>query len=134
MSTWGLYPWFRESGLDLIHPDDLATVQAHSPYCMLCEVVGNEGEYLVLHYGELQFRGRPQLFRSLPPPAFHVGQWVRTKAPRTRRTGLVRAIGWHYKKNEPSFFLEVDGKPLKSQYWAAELEAVTTEQSHVHLT
>lgn len=125
MNTWGLYPWFRESGVDLIHPDDLATVQANSPYCVVCEVVGEEGEYLVLNYGGRRFRGKPELFRSVPPPAFHVGQLVRTKTPRTRRTGLVRVIRWHYKRNEPSFFLEVDGKPLKSRYWSAELELAT---------
>src|SRR4051812_46751337 len=105
MNTWGLYPWFRESGLDLIHPDDLAIVQAHSPYCVVCEVVGEEGPYLVLRYGERQFRGMPQLFRSVPSPTFRIGQWVTTRAPRTERSGVVRGIGWHYERNEASFFL-----------------------------
>jgi len=127
-NTWGLYPWFPESGLDLIHPEDLATVQTHSPYCVVCEVFGKEGQYLVLRYGQHRFRGKPQLFRSVPPPAFLVGQRVRTRAPRTVRTGVVCGIGWHYKRNEPSFFLDIDGKPLKSRYWAAELEAVPAEQ------
>jgi hypothetical protein len=129
MKTWGLYPWFRESGLDLIHPDDLATVQADPPYCMLCEVVGSEGPYLVLRYGEHQVRCKSQLFRSVPPPLFRVGQQVRTKAPRTEKTGVVRGIGWHYKRNEPSFLLAIEGKPLKSHYWTNELEAVVVEQT-----
>lgn len=124
---WGLYPWFRESGVDLVHPEDLATVQAHSPYCLVCEVVGQDGEYLVLRYGAHQFRGKPRLFDPVPPPAFRVGQWVRTVAPRTIKVGVVRAIGWHYRRNEPSYFLYVDGVPLKSRYWATELYAVPGE-------
>ncbi len=124
MNRWGLYPWFRESGPDLIHPDDLAIVHAHSPYCVVCEVVGEEGQYLILRYYEHQVRCKPQLFQSVPRPAFRVGQLVRTKAPRTERTGVVRGIGWHYKRNEPAFFLAIESKPLKSRYWADELEVV----------
>lgn len=129
MKTWGLYPWFHESGVDLIHPDDLGIVQAHSPYCTVCEVVGREGNYLVLRYGEHQVRCLPKLFQSVPPPPFRVGQWVKTKAPRTERTGVVRRIGWHFKRNEPSFFLAIDGKLFKTMYWADELKAIPTGTS-----
>ena len=127
MNKWGLYPWFRESGLDLIHPADLAIVQAHSPYGVVCEAVGEEGQYLVVRYGEHQIRCKPQLFQSVPPPVFRVGQWVKTKAPRTGRTGVVYQIGWHFKRNEPSYFLAIENKPLKGRYWADELEAVPDE-------
>jgi hypothetical protein len=123
MDTWGLYPWFRESGIDFIHPDDLAVVQAHSPYCMVCEVVGMDGPYLVMRFGPWKFRGKPELFRAIPPPAFRLGQRVKTKVPRTSRIGIIRAIVWHFKRNEPSFFLEVNGKALSGRYWADELEA-----------
>jgi len=123
MDTWGLYPWFRESGIDLIHPDDLAIVQAHSPYCMVCEVVGMDGPYLVMRFDAHQFRGKPELFRAVCPPAFRVGQRVKTKAPRTLKRGAIRGIGWHYRRNEPAFFLEVNGKALSGRYWADELEA-----------
>lgn len=129
MDTWGLYPWFRESGLDLIHSDDLAIVQANSPHCMLCEIAGNDGQFLVIRFGPYQFRGKPDLFQAVPPPAFRIGQKVRTKSPRTLRSGIVHRIGWHYKRSEPVFILEVNGRALSRRYWADELEETPTRES-----
>lgn len=119
-SAWGLYPWFPELGTDLIHPDDLDVVRAYSPYGHVCELIGNDGEYLTLRFMVLQFRCKPDLFRSVPAPAFRVGQLVRTNPPRSPRTGLVVAILWHHKRNEPFFIL--DSRPRR--YGTAELSAV----------
>jgi hypothetical protein len=123
INTWGLYPWFREWGLDLIHPDDLATVEAHSPYGVVCEIIGSDGPFLVIRSSSHQFRGKPVLFQPVPPPAFHVRQRVKTQAPRTPRIGFIRVIGWHYKRNEPYYLLEVNGKASSRRYRAEELEA-----------
>ena len=124
----GLYPWFRERGLDFIHPDDLETIQSHSPYCVVCDVIGKDGPYLVIRFGPHQFRGKPELFQPVSPPAFRIGQCVTTKAPRTARIGVIRGISWHYCTNAPLFTLAVNGKALKSRYWAAELEAVSAPE------
>lgn len=70
MKNWGLYPWFPELGHDLIHPDDLATAQAHSPYCAVCCAIAQEGQYLVIQYNGHQFRAKPDLFTPLEEPAF----------------------------------------------------------------
>src|SRR5205085_1182469 len=113
--------WTRESGSELIHPDDLAVVLAHYPLGHVCEVVGREGEYLLMRYAEYQFRGKPDLFESLPPPAFRLGEAVATRTPRTRRSGLVRDIGWHFNCQEYIFTLIIDGKRFKSRYRAEEL-------------
>jgi hypothetical protein len=121
MSSWGLYPWFRESGPDLIHPDDLPVVLAHSPYGMVCECVRTEGPYLVLHFGPFEFRAKPDHFDPVPPPPFQVGQEVKTIAPRTPRTGKIRVIRWHFKRSEHLFFIEADGKALSNRYWASQL-------------
>ena len=107
--------------MELIHADDLAIVETHSPYCVVCEVVGEDGEYLVMQYGPYRFRAKPTLFKPIPPPSFHVGQKIRTKPPRTIRSGTIRIIGWHYKTNQPSYYLAVGGKDLSTRYWEMEL-------------
>jgi hypothetical protein len=122
MATWGLYPWFRESGLDLIHPEDLPTVLDHSPYCKLCEVIGADGQYLMIRYGSHQFRGRAEFFTTVTSPAYCIGQSVTTKAPRTLRAGVISDVGWHYQQNAPFYFLDVDGDAISSRYWQDELE------------
>ena len=129
MNTWGLYHWFRERSLDLIHPDDWSLVQAHSPQGVVCEVIGKEGQYLTICLGRHHFRGKPELFQPVSAPLFRVGQPVWTKPPRTSQIGIVRRVIWHFKMNEPLFFLEVNGKGLKSRYRADELEATPAESN-----
>jgi hypothetical protein len=124
MSTWGLYPWSRENGTDLIHPDDLALVLTQCLFGNVCEVLGEEGPYLVLRFSSFQFRGRPVLFRPVPPPVFRPGQEVMTKAPRTLRKGVIRDIVWHFKRNEPVYLLAISGRGLNRRYFAWELEAI----------
>jgi hypothetical protein len=130
MCAWGLYPWFRERGLDLIHPDDLPIVLTHTPYCMVCEVAAEEGAYMVLRFASHQFRAKPDLFEPVAAPAFRVGERVNAKSPRTPKTGIVRSIGWHYKRSQAAYYLAVNGKALAARYWADELEPVAnaTEQ------
>ena len=123
MHAWGLYPWFPELGLELIHPDDLSIVQAFSPHCVVCEVVGEEDFYLVIRYDSHQIRVKPELFEPIPAPVFRFGQRVRTKPPRTLRCGVVCSIGWHYAKHQPYYLLQVHGKVLSGRYWTEELEA-----------
>src|ERR1043166_2187025 len=100
MRTWGLYIWYPDHGKDLIHPDDLATMIASSPTYAVWEVVGQEGPYLILEYGPKRVRVKPKLFKTVPAPAFRLTQPVVTRSPRSARTGVVRAIGWHLKRKE----------------------------------
>ncbi|MBK8236402.1 MAG: hypothetical protein IPK74_12660 [Deltaproteobacteria bacterium] len=53
---WALYPWVEEHGTDLIHPDDLTTVLDLLPHGKVFRLVGEEGGFLRLRYGDSEFR------------------------------------------------------------------------------
>ncbi|MFO0260520.1 MAG: DUF6960 family protein, partial [Planctomycetota bacterium] len=63
-TRWGLYPWFPEHGESMIHPDDVAAVKDLTPNGKVFQVIEEDGTYLVLSYGEVRFRAKPDLFRA----------------------------------------------------------------------
>src|SRR5688500_17355254 len=104
---WGIYPWFPEHGIDLIHPDDRdqellgATVR---------EVINDDADYLFLQAGEKHLRAKPGFFMPVQAPKFVYGEQVRTRPPRTVRDCIVVGIAWHMKRQEPMYFLQHNGK------------------------
>lgn len=116
-TSWGLYPWFEEHGVDLIHPDDLATVRALLPNGKVFRLVGEEQEFLRLRYGDVEFRARPSLFK---PVAGHVRGVGETIALSDGRMGEVIGVQWHQKRDEPMYQLRLEGKKKSNRYWNAD--------------
>lgn len=114
---WGLYQWFEESGVDLVHPDDLDSFRRFLPNGKVFQCVGQHEEYLVLAYGNLHFRVKPSLFKPVPTPGRQFGETVNVKSKGDSLTGVVGDIIWHFQKAEPYYHVLVNGKKLKKQYW-----------------
>lgn len=117
---WGLYQWFEEHGVEMIHPDDVDEIRHIIPNGKVFECVGNQDNYLTIRYRDRCFRVRPSLFKTVPRPAKVFGEVVRLKKGGELISGTVCDIMWHFKKGEPFYFVAVDDKPLKKQYWLSD--------------
>ena len=114
---WGLYQWFEEHGLDLIHPDDRGSMPALMPNGKLFEVVGIDGKYLTLRYAEHRYRVRPDLFKPVSTPPLSFGDCVRIRKDGNIISATICDIMWHFQRAEPFYYLLIGGKRLKRQYW-----------------
>ena len=125
MKGWGLYPWFSEGGLWLVHGDDVERFEALSPYSKVFKCTGKRDGYLILRYGIEDYRVRPDLFEPVPAPAFGFEEWVTMKASGRNRAphiGTIREIHWDYKKRCPYYLLRIGGRELPKRYWTEDLE------------
>ena len=58
---------------------------------------GRDGDYVLVHYGDVTLRVRPTLWQEVEPEGFEIGDWVEV---RTRglanepRTGTIAEIAW----------------------------------------
>lgn len=111
-------------GPRLFHPEDIALKERMLARGDVCQVEGQEGDFWVLRSGELRVRLRSDLVGgcSIPPPVFKVGEQVHVKPPRTERVRRIRRIVWHFDRRAHIFWIEQGGKPVKSRYFAEEME------------
>jgi hypothetical protein len=117
---WGLYSWFEEHGVELVHPNDRDSLRELIPHCKVFQVVSNDGAYLTLRQGDKRYRVSPDLFTLIAAPLRSFGQSVRVRKGGEVIRATVRDIMWHYKRAEPMYFLLANGKKLKKQYWGAD--------------
>lgn len=123
-NTWGLYPWFRESGEHLIHPDDRSNDPANRYYgrVFFCSGVTEDG-YLILNFAGKEFRVKPDLYHPFNAPMFNFDDYVRYKA-KPERTGIILEINWHDKNAREMYKLLINGKRAKKRYWSDDLELI----------
>lgn len=113
-TQWGLYPWWEAHGVDLIHPDDILTVQKLNPGSKVFEMTTEEGGFIRLRYGNTEFRARPSIFKPVSATIHDIGQTVTLT---DGRSGEVLGIMWHHKRNEPMYELRIEGKKKSKRYW-----------------
>ena len=116
---WVLCPWFVEHGTESIHTQDVQTLRRLAPYGKVFSVVGTEGDFVRLAYGQEVVRVRRGLLKEVPAPAFQIGQSVLIK--RKNRPALVEEVQWHQQKRKPFFLLRVDGRTVSTRYWEEDL-------------
>ena len=117
VGNWGLYQWFEEHGLELIHPNDLDAIRNLMPNGKLFEVTDNDGEYLTLRYGNHTYRVNPSLFKLVATPPFTFGDVVRIRKGGSVISATICDILWHFQRSEPYYHLAINGKRLTKQYW-----------------
>jgi len=119
-SLYGIYPWFPEHGLELVHPDDLAAFSAIRPSSKVFECVARN-DYLTLRYAGKQFRVRPDLFKSVSAPRFSYGERVLASHNGKKSLGIVVDIEWHHKDGTCIYYLAFDGKRSSRRHSDSEL-------------
>lgn len=118
LDRWGLYPWFEEHGVELVHPDDLQAFRVLMPYGKVFERE-SEGEFLTLRYGERRYRVKRELFQPVSAPMYQFGQQV--IIIETGDEARVDEIHWHFQLHDAMFFVSRAGRRQKKRFWAKDL-------------
>lgn len=111
---WGLYPWFEEHGANMIHPEDLLLVRAITPSGKVFQKTGEDGDFIRLRYGTVEFRAKPSLFCLVDATIHGIGTTVSLE---DGGRGEVTGIHWHHQRSEPMYELRVEGKKTSRRYW-----------------
>lgn len=118
--AWGLYPWFEEHGPSFVHHDDLDEFRRLSPYGKIFKLIGRDGTFIIISYGNSSFRVLPDLFQKVPDIAFPIGSKVTIRNKKVEAT--VDSIQWHHGAAKPVYYLRRDGKLDSRRYSAEDLE------------
>lgn len=116
-TKWGLYQWFEEHGVELIHPDDLATVRRFPPGNRVFQVIEESGGLLRLRSGDIEFRAYPALFEDLK---IHPRPFGSEVLLRGGRRGKIFEIYWHFQKGLPMYHVLIDGKVDRNRFWESD--------------
>ncbi|MBQ3546797.1 MAG: hypothetical protein IJA34_17705 [Lachnospiraceae bacterium] len=116
-SKWGIYPWFKEHGSDLIHPDDIGTFVKEANNCKVFECI-EDGEYLTLKYNSNYYRVKDKLFKRVPTPKYIFGEIVRLR--KNDEEAIITDIMWHYGKQEHYYLISIRGKKKSKRYLETE--------------
>lgn len=113
--SWGLYPWFEESGEQLIFPSDLDSFRKLLPYGKVFKCIDEVDGYLVLQYGQDKFRVKPDLYKVVNKPRFEFGCNIKLAKDNTQE-GIIEEINWHQKNNAPIYYISINGKRKSTRY------------------
>ena len=59
----GLYQWFEEDGIDLIHPDNLEGFRKLMPNGKVFKCIDEKVDFITLQYGKELYNVNPKLFK-----------------------------------------------------------------------
>ena len=114
----GLYPWFEEHGLELVHPEDLERFKALLPYGKVFEIGASVEGYLCLLYGAESFRVKPDLLKEVPQAKYRIGDKIEVRGK--EGLGEIIDIMWHDKQAKPFFQIALNGKKQSKRYWESD--------------
>lgn len=115
INSWGVYSWFIEHGEDLIEPRDREKFKKLNPYGKLFECIGEEENYILLRYNKEVYRVNPILYKKVNNPKFQIGNKVRL-VNKVDVVGEIVDINWHFKENEPLYFISINSKRKSKRY------------------
>jgi hypothetical protein len=117
----GLYPWFREHGTHLIHPEDLDAVERLIPFWRVFFCEGECDGYLVLRYRDRVYRVRPDFFTPIGNLPFGFGETVLVHGSVPPKIGVTREIGWHFGRKAAYYNLSFGTRKSTRWYFPEEL-------------
>ncbi len=121
--TYGLYPWFAEHGYDLIKSEDVEAFIRLSPFGKVFECIEKNEEFITLKYAENTYSVKALIYKKVENPLFIYGTEVIIK--NSNQVAIIRDIHWHYKSNEPIYYIEINGKRKSKRYFEHELTLVS---------
>lgn len=122
----GYYPWWPEDGDGWVHPEDVAVARRMIPGPRIWRREGEQGDYVVIHYGPTSLRVKRTLWREVSFEGFDLGDFVEVR-PRGLANephhGHVREMRWEEHEGIVRYQLELaDGTPLEREYEAHDLK------------
>src|SRR3954451_2252478 len=106
---YGVYPWWPEDGDEWLHPEDIALARQLIPSPRVFRRDGEQGPFVLLHYGPLRLRVKRTLWQEVPHEGFDMGDWVEVLSRgmlNTPRTGVIREMHWDAASRAIQYFLD----------------------------
>jgi hypothetical protein len=128
---YGYFPWWPEDGDGWVHPDDVAVARSMIPSSRVFRRDGSDGEFLVLHYGDVTLRVRRTLWQEVEPEAFEIGDWVEVRTQgmlHEARTGVIREMLWDERERAMRYQISENGRPIEQLYAWEDLQRVEPPQ------
>ena len=124
---YGVYPWWPEDGDDWLHPEDVEAARRMIPSDRVFRRDGEDGPYIVMHYGDARLRVRRTLWLEVLWEGFNVGDWVEVMSRGSKnefRTGRIREMLWHAASSSIRYQIEQAGRKLETLYAKDDLRPV----------
>jgi len=124
---YGYFPWWPEDGDAWVHPDDVAAARAMIPSNRVFRRDGSEGDFLLLHYGEITLRARRTLWQEVEAEALEIGDWVEVLTRgmlNEPRTGVIREMLWDERGRGMRYQITENGQPIDQLFVREDLQRV----------
>ena len=124
---YGLYPWWPEDGDDWLHPEDVELARAMIPSPRVFRRDGQQGPFVVLHYGDVRLRVKRTLWQEVPGEGYELGDWVEVLSRgqrNTPRTGVIREMTWEPRSRSLRYQIFENDQPIPKEYSAQDLRPV----------
>jgi hypothetical protein len=124
---YGVYPWWPEDGDAWVHPEDVGLARSLLPSPRVFKRDGEQGPFVLLHYGEVRLRVKRTLWQEVVHEGFDIGDWVEVLAGgmlNTPRTGVIREMHWDAASRTIHYFIDEAGQPIPTAYLAGDLRHV----------
>jgi hypothetical protein len=124
---YGVYPWWPEDGDAWVHPEDVGLARSVLPSPRVWRREGEQGPFVVLHYGAVKLRVKRTLWLEVAPEGFDVGDLVEVLSrgmANEPRTGAIRDMHWDAGERVIRYFVEEAGTPVPNGYVAGDLRHV----------
>ncbi len=134
MTTWpqmpdcGVYLVWPQDGLEWIHPDDVALVEAWIPSSRVFRRHSFDGEYYRLQYGDQTVRAKPTMWRRIDDEGFSVGDRVEILSnfhENEPGLGIIKEMRFEKSSSRILYSLESREMPLPRCFVAADLVPLT---------
>ncbi len=125
---YGHYPWWPEEGDAWIHPDDIALARTLIPSPRIWKREGNEGHYIVIHYGHLRLRLHRALWLEVEHEGFDLGDHVEILPHGMKndaQVGTIREMHWEPHDGRIGYqILTADQTPLETWFHTEDMKPI----------
>lgn len=119
---YGYYPWWPEDGNEWVHPEDAELARQLIPSPRVFRRDGEQGPFVILHYGDLKLRVKRTLWLEVAPEGFEIGDWVEVLSRgyrNTPRTAVIQEVLWDSQSRSLRYQV-ADNEHLVPNLYAAE--------------
>jgi hypothetical protein len=124
---YGYFPWWPEDGDEWVHPEDVTMARAMIPSSRVFRRDGADGDYVLMHYGDVTLRVRRTLWQEVAPEGFEIGDWVEVLSRgmlNEPRTGVIREMLWDERARAMCYQISEGSQPIEQLYGREDLQAV----------
>ena len=124
---YGYYPWWPENGNDWLHPEDVELARQMIPSSRVFRRDGEQGPFVVLHYGDFRLRVKRTLWQEVDSDGFEIGDWVEVLSRgqrNTPRTGVIREMHFSSVERCLTYRITEADQPIPNDYTADDLRHV----------